>query len=200
MKLFYKAGACSLASHIVLRETGMDFTLDAVNLQTKTLENGDDYLAINPTGMVPALLLDDGSLLTEGVVIMQYLADHKPDRQLLAPVGSMARYHTLEKLNFIATEIHKGFTPLLRPDTPEDFKPTVRATLEKKLSFIDEQLVDKEWLLGNRFSIADAYLFTVLRWAQAVKLDISHLANIHRFMKDAAERPSIKAAMAAEGI
>lgn len=115
MKLFYKPGACSLASHITLREIGKDFTLDGVDLAKKRLENGDDYLAVNPKGQVPALLLDDGTLLTEGVAIMQYLADSVPDRQLLAPVSSLARYHTLEWLNYIATELHKGFTPPFAP-------------------------------------------------------------------------------------
>ncbi|SUI20710.1 glutathione S-transferase [Salmonella enterica subsp. salamae] len=137
MKLFYKPGACSLASHITLREIGKDFTLDGVDLAKKRLENGDDYLAVNPKGQVPALLLDDGTLLTEGVAIMQYLADNVPDRQLLAPVSSLARYHTLEWLNYIATELHKGFTPLFRPDTPETLKPAVRAGLEKKFQYVD---------------------------------------------------------------
>lgn len=134
MKLFYKPGACSLASHIALRESGLDFTIDSVDLAKKRLENGDDYLLINPKGQVPALLLDDEVLLTEGVAIMQYIADRVPDRQLLAPVGTIARYQTLEWLNYIATELHKGFTPLFRPDTPDDYKPTVRALLEKSCS------------------------------------------------------------------
>ncbi len=110
MKLFYKPGACSLASHIALRESGLDFTIDSVDLAKKRLENGDDYLLINPKGQVPALLLDDEVLLTEGVAIMQYIADRVPDRQLLAPVGTIARYQTLEWLNYVATELHKGFT------------------------------------------------------------------------------------------
>lgn len=163
MKLFYKPGACSLASHIALRESGLDFTLQGVDLQKKRLENGEDYLQINPKGQVPALLLDDDILLTEGVAIMQYIADQVPDRQLLAPVGTIARYQTLEWLNYVATELHKSFTPLFRPDTPEDYKPIVRAQLEKKLHYIDESLKEKQWLNGHRFTIADGYLFTVLR-------------------------------------
>lgn len=134
MKLFYKPGACSLASHITLRESGKDFTLDGVDLMKKRLENGDDFFAINPKGQVPALLLDDGTLLTEGVAIMQFLADSVPDRQLLAPVSTVSRYKTLEWMNYIATELHKGFTPLFRPETPEEYKPTVRAQLEKNCS------------------------------------------------------------------
>ena len=177
MKLFYKSGACSLASHIALRESGLDFTLQGVDVMKKRLENGDDYLQINPKGQVPALLLDDDVLLTEGVAIMQYIADRVPDRQLLAPVGSIARYQTLEWLNYVATELHKGFTPLFRPDTPEDYKPVARALLDKKMQYVNECLEDKEWINGHRFTVADGYLFTVLRWAYAVRWWKPHLAN-----------------------
>lgn len=200
MKLFYKPGACSLASHITLSESGMDFSLVGVDLAKKQLENGEDYWQVNPKGQVPALLLDDNTLLTEGVAIMQYIADNKADRQLLAPAGSIARYKTLEWLNYIATELHKGFTPLFRPDTPEDYKPTVRSLLEKKMAYINEALRDGEWISGNRFTIADAYLFTVLRWARAVKLDLSGLKNIEAYMARVAARPGVTAALAAEGI
>lgn len=200
MKLFYKPGACSLASHIALRESGLDFTLQGVDLMHKRLENGDDYLQINPKGQVPALLLDDDILLTEGVAIMQYIADQVPDRQLLAPVGSVARYQTLEWLNYVATELHKGFTPLFRPDTPEDYKPTARAQLEKKLQYVDGSLADKQWLNGHRFTIADGYLFTVLRWAYALKLDMTGYPHIAVWMQHMAARPSVAAALAAEGL
>ena len=200
MKLFYKPGACSLASHITLRESGKDFTLDGVDLMKKRLENGDDFFAVNPKGQVPALLLDDGTLLTEGVAIMQYLADSVPDRQLLAPVSSISRYKTLEWLNYIATELHKGFTPLFRPDTPEEYKPTVRALLEKKMQYVDAALKEGQWICGSRFTIADAYLFTVLRWAYAVKLNMNGLENIAAYMKRMAERPGVAAALKAEGI
>ena len=200
MKLFYKPGACSLASHITLRESGKDFTLDGVDLMKKRLENGDDFFAVNPKGQVPALLLDDGTLLTEGVAIMQYLADTVPDRQLLAPTSSLSRYKTIEWLNYIATELHKGFTPLFRPDTPEDFKPTVRALLEKKMQYVNDSLKDNQWISGPRFSIADAYLFTVLRWAYAVKLNMAGLSNIDTYMARMAERPAVAAALKAEGL
>ncbi|TCC80621.1 glutathione transferase GstA [Citrobacter braakii] len=200
MKLFYKPGACSLASHITLRESGKDFTLNGVDLMKKRLENGDDFFAVNPKGQVPALLLDDGTLLTEGVAIMQYLADTVPDRQLLAPTSSLSRYKTIEWLNYIATELHKGFTPLFRPDTPEDFKPTVRALLEKKMQYVDDALQDNQWICGSRFSIADAYLFTVLRWAYAVKLNMAELSNIDAYMARMAERPAVAAALKAEGL
>lgn len=200
MKLFYKPGACSLASHITLRESGKDFTLIGVDLMHKRMENGDDFLKVNPKGQVPALLLDDNTLLTEGVAIMQYLADSVADRQLLAPVGSINRYKTLEWLNFIATELHKGFTPLFRPDTPEDYKPTVRALLDKKLAYIDESLAGAQWISGTRFTIADAYLFTVLRWAFAVKMDMAGYQNIADYMARVAARPAVAAALAAEGL
>ena len=193
MKLFYKSGACSLASHIALRESGLDFTLQGVDVMKKRLENGDDYLQINPKGQVPALLL-------EGVAIMQYIADRVPDRQLLAPVGSIARYQTLEWLNYVATELHKGFTPLFRPDTPEDYKPVARALLDKKMQYVNECLEDKEWINGHRFTIADGYLFTVLRWAYAVKLDMEGYSNIAAWMKRVAARPAVAAALEAEGL
>ena len=200
MKLFYKPGACSLASHITLRESGKDFTLIGVDLMHKRTENGDDFLKVNPKGQVPTLLLDDNTLLTEGVAIMQYIADSVADRQLLAPVGTINRYRTLEWLNYIATELHKGFTPLFRPDTPEDYTPTARALLDKKLAYIDESLANALWISGSRFTIADAYLFTVLRWAFAVKLEMAGYKNIAAYMERVAARPAVAAAMAAEGL
>ncbi|WP_435953468.1 glutathione transferase GstA [Dryocola sp. BD626] len=200
MKLYYKAGACSLSPHIILRETGVDFSLVKVDLAAKKTEEGDDYLEVNAKGQVPALLLDDGSLLTEGVAIVQFLADKVPDRQLLAPAGSMTRYHTLEWLNYIATELHKGFSPLFNPATPDEFKAITRKALEKKFHYVNEELNDKQWLMGLRFSVADAYLFTVLRWAQALKLEIGDLKNIEAFMERMKARPAVAAALAAEGI
>ena len=200
MKLFYKPGACSLASHITLRESGKDFTLNGVDLMQKRLENGDDFFAVNPKGQVPALLLEDGTLLTEGVAIMQYLADSVADRQLLAPAGTIARYKTIEWMNYIATELHKGFTPLFRPDTPEEYKPIVRALLEKKLQYVNASLKEDQWICGQRFTIADAYLFTVLRWARAVKLNMEGLSHIDAYMQRMAERPAVAAALEAEGL
>ncbi|SFT61992.1 glutathione S-transferase [Kosakonia arachidis] len=200
MKLFYKPGACSLASHIALREADKEVTLVSVDLMKKRLENGEDFFAINPKGQIPALQLDDATLVTEGVAIMQYVADSAPDSQLLAPVGTMPRYKTLEWLNFVATELHKGFTPLFRPDTPEEYKPTVRALLEKKLQYVNESLANSEWISGDHFTIADGYLFTVLRWARAVKLNMEGLSHIDAYMSRVAARPAVAAAMAAEGI
>lgn len=200
MKLYYKPGACSFSPHIILRESGLDFSLVKVDLATKRTEAGDDYFEINPKGQVPALLMDDGSLLTEGVAIVQFLADKVPDRQLLAPAGSMTRYHTLEWLNYIATELHKGFSPLFNPATPDEFKTVTRQALEKKFKYVNEELSDKQWLMGLRFTVADAYLFTVLRWAYALQLDLSGLGNIEAFMERMKARPAVEAAMKAEGI
>lgn len=200
MKLFYKPGACSLASHIALREAGKEIALISVDLMKKRLEDGEDFFAINPKGQVPALLLDDNTLITEGVAIMQYVADNAPQSQLLPAVGTLPRYKALEWLNYIATELHKGFTPLFRPDTPEEYKPTVRALLEKKLQYVNESLKDDQWICGSRFTIADAYLFTVLRWARAVKLNLEGLDHIASYMARVAERPAVAAALKAEGL
>lgn len=200
MKLFCKPGACSLSPHIILRETGIDFTLVTVDLATKKTEQGEDYLKINPKGQVPALLLSDGSLLTEGVAIVQYLADLKADRQLLAPSGSLTRYHTLEWLNFIATELHKGFSPLFRPNTPEEYKAIARQQLEQKFSYINGELKEKQWLMGLRFTVADAYLFTVTRWAHALKLDLNGLDALQSWFDRVAARPAVAAALKAEGL
>jgi len=200
MKLFCKPGACSLSPHIILRETGIDFTLITVDLQTKRTEQGEDYLQINPKGQVPALLLDDGTLLTEGVAIVQYLADLKSDRQLLAPCGSLTRYHTLEWLNYIATELHKGFTPLFRPTTSDEVKALTREQLEKKFIYVNGELKEKQWLMGLRFTVADAYLFTVTRWAHAMKLDLTGLDALNSWFDRVAERPAVAAALKAEGL
>lgn len=198
MKLYIKPGACSLSPHIILRESGLDFSITKVDLATKRTEHNEDFLAINPKGQVPALLLDDGSLLTEGAVIVQFLADKVPDRQLLAPMGSLTRYHTLEWLNFIATELHKTFSPLFKPQTPEEYKVAVREQLEQKFAYVNEELNGKQWLMGLRFTVADAYLFTVTRWAYALGLDLNGLTHLEAFMARMKARPSVAAALAAE--
>ncbi|MEW5289467.1 MULTISPECIES: glutathione transferase GstA [Erwinia] len=200
MKLYFKPGACSLSPHIILRETGLDFTLIQVDLQKKTTEQGEDFLLINPKGQVPALQFDEDSLLTEGVAIVQYLADLKPDRQLLAPVGSLSRYHTLEWLNYIATELHKTFSPLFRPATPEDYKKVLRTQLEQKFGWVDSQLEDKQWLMGQHFTVADAYLFTVMRWASAVAVDLSAMKRLAAWSARVAERPAVSEALRSEGL
>jgi glutathione S-transferase len=200
MKLYCKPGACSLSPHIVALECGLDFTQVNVDLQKKVTEQGEDYWQINPKGQVPALQFDDGSILTEGVAIVQYLADLKPDRNLLAPTGSLTRYHTLEWLSYVSSELHKGFSPLFRPDTPEEYKAIARAQLEKKYQQVNEALQDKQWLLGLRFTVADVYLFVVTRWAKAIKLDLAGLDALEEWFSRVAERPAVQAALKAEGL
>ena len=200
MKLYCKPGACSLSPHIVALECGLDFTQVNVDLQKKVTEQGEDYWQINPKGQVPALQFDDGSILTEGVAIVQYLADLKPDRNLLAPTGSLTRYHTLEWLSFVSSELHKGFSPLFRPDTPEEYKTIARAQLEKKYHQVNVALQDKQWLLGLRFTVADVYLFVVTRWAKAIKLDLAGLDALDAWFNRVAERPAVQAALKAEGL
>jgi glutathione S-transferase len=200
MKLYCKPGACSLSPHIVALECGLDFTQVNVDLQKKVTEQGEDYWQINPKGQVPALQFDDGSILTEGVAIVQYLADLKPDRHLLAPTGSLTRYHTLEWLSFVSSELHKSFSPLFRPDTPEEYKTIASAQLEKKYQQVNEALQDKQWLLGLRFTVADVYLFVVTRWAKAIKLDLAGLDALEAWFNRVAERPAVQAALKAEGL
>ncbi len=200
MKLYCKPSACSLSPHIVALECGLDFTQVNVDLQKKVTEQGEDYWQINPKGQVPALQFDDGSILTEGVAIVQYLADLKPDRNLLAPTGSLTRYHTLEWLSYVSSELHKGFSPLFRPDTPEEYKAIARVQLEKKYQQVNEALQDKQWLLGLRFTVADVYLFVVTRWAKAIKLDLAGLDALEAWFSRVAERPAVQAALKAEGL
>ncbi|MDR3433778.1 MAG: glutathione transferase GstA [Rouxiella aceris] len=200
MKLYYKAGACSLSPHIVLREAGVDFSIEKVDLSSKKTEEGDDFLTINPKGQIPTLLLDDGTILTEGVAIVQYIADQKPDRQLMPEVGTLARYHALEWLNYIATELHKGFSPLFNPKAPDEFKSLMREALSKKFAYVNASLKDKNFLLGSHFSVADAYLFTVMRWAQALKFDLSALADLNAWLERVAARSAVDAALVAEGL
>lgn len=200
MKLFYKAGACSLSPHIVLREAGLDFTAEKVDLALKKTESGADYLAINPKGQVPALLLDDGSLLTEGVAIVQYLADRVPDRGLIPATGTLSRYHAIEWLNYIATELHKGFSPLFNPKTPDEYKTIAREKLDKQFDYLDSVLAKQHFLLGNKFSVADAYLFTVMRWAIALQFDIKKRTQLSAYFDRVAARPAVDATLNAEGL
>lgn len=200
MKLFYKAGACSLSPHIVLREAGLDFTAENVDLALKKTESGADYLAINPKGQVPALVLDDGSLLTEGVAIVQYLADRVPDRNLIPAAGTLSRYHAIEWLNYVATELHKGFSPLFNPKTPDEYKVIARDKLASQFSYLDSVLEKQHYLLGQRFSVVDAYLFTVLRWAQALQFDLKKHAHLTAYFDRVAARPAVVATLSAEGL
>ncbi|PWC14078.1 glutathione transferase GstA [Brenneria roseae subsp. americana] len=198
MKLFYKPESGSLFTHIVLLESKLEFKLEKVDLRTKKTERGTDYLQINPKGLVPALQLDDGSVLTEGVAIAQYVADLVPHCNLIAPVGSMARYHTIEWLNYIATELHKSFAPIFRRGTPETYKELLIEYLQVKFRYINLVLSEQNYLVANRFSIADAYLFTVMRWAQSLKLDMFRYPALAAYLDHMAERPSVAMALKIE--
>jgi glutathione S-transferase len=196
--LFYSPGACSLSPHIVLRETGVPFELDLVDRLSKKTAEGLDFGALNPKGYVPAIRLDDGSMLTEGAVIVQYIADQKPESGVMPKVGTFERYRAMEWLNFIATEVHKSFSPLFRGDTPEATKENAKTVLARRYAFVDQHLAEKPYLMGETFTAPDAYLFTVTRWTDRVKVDISSFANLVAFQKRVAERPAVKAALEAE--
>lgn len=200
MKLYFHAGACSLSPHIVLQESGLDFTVVSVELNSKKTEQGEDFFALNPQGKVPALALDDGTILTETVAIVQYIADLKPDRQLLAPTGCLLRYQTLEWLNFIATALQENFYALYRSGVPDDYRSQVREQLQRKFRRVNEALEGKQWLMGQHFTVADACLFTVMRWAMAMKLDLSGLDTLRMWFERVADRPAVAATLHAEGI
>jgi len=200
MKLYMKPGACSLASHIVLREAGLPFDLVKVDLAAKKTEDGGDFLAINPKGQVPTLGLDEGGILTEGPVIMQYVADKAPAATLVPAAGSLERYRVLEWLNFIGTEVHKTFSPLFRPTTPDAFKATIKELLAVKIGVLDARLAGSRFLAGDSFTVADAYAFTVLRWAAPMGIDLGRWPNVAAYVARVAERPAVREALAAEGL
>ena len=200
MKLYYSPGACSLSPHIALREAGLPFDLVLASTKTKKLADGSDYLAINPKGQVPLLELDDGQRLTEGPAIVQYVADLVPEKKLAPPCGTMPRYRVMEWLNFVTSELHKGFSPLFVPTTPEEMKTQVRTRLGERLSWVDRELEGREFLVGENFTVADGYLFVVSGWGQHVNVDISGLKNLASFRQRVAERPAVKAALQAEGL
>jgi glutathione S-transferase len=200
LKLYYSPGACSLAPHIALREAGLPFELVLASTKTKQLADGSDYLALNPKGQVPLLALDNGERLSEGPVIQQYIADQVPASGLMPPVGSWARYRALEWLNFITSELHKGFSPLFNPAVPADAKPVFAEQLKKRLAWVDGELAGKTYLLGDTFTIADSYLFVVSNWAGYVNLDLSGLSHLGAYRARVAARPAVRAAMQAEGL
>lgn len=199
MKLFYKAGVCSLAVHIVLEESGLPYSTEAVDLTTKKLASGADFLAINPKGYVPALLLDSGELLTEGPAITQYLADQVPERLLAPANGTLERTRLQSWLTFIGTELHKAFGPLFR-NAPAEWKQVVLTTLHQRLAYTDQQLAGKCFLTGDTFTIADAYLFTVLGWSKLVGLDLTPYANLTTFQSAVAARPAVQRVLKDEGL
>jgi glutathione S-transferase len=200
MKLYYSPGACSLSPHIVLRESGLTF--DAVLASTKThkLADGTDFYTINPKGYVPVLELDNGERLTEGPAIVQYIADQVPAKNLAPANGTMARYRLQEWLNFITSELHKGFSPLFNPATPADYKPLAAGRLVDRLGWVNSQLEGKNYLTGDNFTVADAYLFTVAGWGKYVGVDIAPMAHLSAFMGRVAARPAVQEALKAEGL
>lgn len=200
MKLYFSPGACSLSPHIVLHEAGLRFDLEKVVLSTKLTESGADYRKINPKGYVPALQLDNGEVLTEGPAIVQYLADLVPQMQLAPAAGTLERYRLVEWLNFISTEVHKGFSPLFRPTTPEQTKQAALTTLATRFDYLAGHLEDREFLVGRRFTVADAYLFTVLNWTGYVKVELDRWPALQAYKERMAARPAVRAAMHEEGL
>ncbi|HWM29907.1 MAG TPA: glutathione transferase GstA [Woeseiaceae bacterium] len=198
MKLYYAPGTCALASHIVAREAGIDIGLEKVDLKSKKTASGRDYLAINPKGYVPALELDDGSILTEGPVVSQYLADLKPGSKLAAANGTIERYRLQEMLGYINSEIHKTYSPLFNPKTHEETRQERLEYLRKRYALVEHTLEGKQFLFGDVFTIADAYLFVVTRWSKVVKLDLSDFRNVLAFQKRVAERPAVQTALREE--
>ena len=200
MQLYYSPGACSLASHITLREAGLPVELKKTDTKTKKLEDGSDYFAINSKGSVPALKLDNGQVLTEGVALMQYIADQKPDSGLAPKNGTLERYRLQEWLNYVASEVHKSFSPLWNPTADPAVKKFTLDNLTRKFEWLNQQLTGKKYLTGDTFTIADSYLFTVINWTNFLNVDLSKYPAIKDFQARVAARPKVKEAMEAEGL
>ena len=200
MKLHYAPGACSLAPHIVLQEAGLPFELVKVNLKEHKFEDGSDYYPVAPKGQVPLLELDNGERLSEGPAITQYIADQVPAKHLAPANGTMARYRLQEWLNFVTSELHKGIGGLFNPAMPDNGKAVIRDRAAAKLKWVDEQLEGKQYLMGDAFTIADAYLFTVTNWTGHTGIDISGMKNLSAFQARMAARPAVQAALKAEGL
>jgi glutathione S-transferase len=200
MKLYFSPGACSLSPHIVLREAGLPFDLEQVDVRAKKTKSGGDFLQINPKGQVPTLMLDDGEVLTEGPAIVQYIADKVPASKLVPPAGTKERYRVQEWLNFITSELHKNFSPLFRPTTPEDYKPVARENLAGRFGYVEKHLAGRPYLMGDTFTVADAYFFVMTGWANALKLDIAPWPNVGAFRTRVLARPKVEEAMKAEGL
>jgi glutathione S-transferase len=200
MKLYFAPGACSLSPHIVAHELGIKLELVKVDLSTKKLPDGSDFSAINPKGYVPAIALDNGQILTEGPALVQYLADQKPEAKLAPANGTFERARLQETLGFINSELHKTYTPLFNPATPAEVRTERAAYLLKRYGLIEKQLAGKQYLFGDQFTVADAYLYTVTTWAGHVKVDLSDLPNLLAFQARVSARPAVQAAMVAEGL
>jgi glutathione S-transferase len=200
MKLYYAPGACSLSPHIVLREAGANFELEQVNNQEKKTKSGADYWSINPKGQVPVLEFDNGERLTEGPVVVQWIADQNPASGLIPAAGKPERYRVQEWLNFITSELHKSFGPIFRPTTPDAYKTISKENLGKRFDWLDKQLAGKQYLMGDKFSVADAYLFTVLRWTGRIDMDLAKWPNLKAYLDRVAARPKVQEALKAEGL
>jgi glutathione S-transferase len=200
MKLYYSPGACSLSPHIALLEAGLPYELVKVDVRAKKLENGDDYLKVNPKGQVPALGLDSGEIVTEGPVIVQIIADKASAKNLAPARDSAERYKLLEWLNFITTELHKNFSPLFNPAIPDDVKKFFVDRIMGKFNYIESQLAGRDYLMGKQFTVADGYLYTMLRWADGHKLDLSALPNLMAYKARVAARPKVQEALTKEGL
>ena len=200
MKLYYSAGACSLAAHIALEEAGLKYEAISAPTKTKLLPDGSDYRQVNPLGYVPYLVLDDGQALRECAIVCQYVADQAPAKKLIPACGSMARYQLQMWMHFIATELHKGFSPLFNPAMPDEAKKISVDRLLDRLKFVDGELAGKTYLMGTDFTVADGYLFTVTNWAKPTGLDISGLKNLAAYRERIAARPAVQRAMKAEGL
>jgi glutathione S-transferase len=200
MKLYYTPGACSLSPHIALLEAGLPYDLVKVDLRAKKLENGDDYLKVNPKGQVPALALDGGELVTEGPVIVQMLADKAPGKNLAPARDSAERYKLQEWLNYITAELHKNMGPLFSPMLSDDAKAFFKDRAMGKFKYIDGKLAGHDYLMGKQFTVADAYLFVMLSWADAMKFDLSGLPNLLAYKARVAARPKVREALVEEGL
>jgi len=198
MKLFFVPGHCSMAAHIALYESGLKFATELVDTKSKKTKSGADYSKINLKGAVPALQLDNGEVLTEGAVIMQYIADQKPEKNLIPAAGTFARYRCQEWLNYIASDIHKGYAPLWSDEPGEIFKETVKNNMYKRFDYISEKLSGQDFLMGQQFTIADAYLFTVLRWTKLLKIDLSKWPVLMGYCEKVMSRPAVQATLKAE--
>ena len=200
MKLYYSPGACSLSPHIALLEAGLPYDLVKVDVRAKKLENGDDYYQINPKGQVPALGLDNGEVMTEGPVIVQMIADKAAAKNLAPARDSAERYKLQEWLNFTTTELHKNFSPLFNPAIPDEVKNFFKERIMGKFKYADEKLAGRDYLMGNQFTVADGYLYTMLRWADGNKMDLSGFKNLMAFKDRVAARPKVQEALTKEGL
>lgn len=200
MKLFYAPGVCSLSPHIALREAGLEFELQRVDTKTKAMEGGGDYREINPKGYVPYLQLDDGSYLGEGPAIVQYIADLKPEAKLAPANGSIERYRLQEWLGFLNSEVHKSFGPLFKPNTPEEYKTIMREQIGVRFDYLAKQLEGKQYLMGDTFTVADGYLFTLLGWTKWTGIDLAKWPALADYSARVAQRPAVQAALRAEGL